>query len=133
MRICRRMKPSRGWRGAGIALAALALAGCVRYTGPRSNFIVPKEALYVSGPDAQNRVEVGGSVKFREYTPRAVSYEIENKNSGATVTGSLMPGHPFKDAIFAMVDDKIKVTFKDDRGKKKSRTLKVPAMPWRTR
>jgi len=107
--------------------------GCVTYTGPRSNFIVGKEALYVSCPDAENRVEVGGSIGFREYTPRAVSYEIKNKNSGAAVTGSLKPGSPFKDTIFARVNDKIKVTFKDDRGKTKSRTLKVPAMQRRAR
>ena len=127
MRIFRKTKPSTARRGARGALLALALAGCVTYTGPRSNFIVPKEALYVTGPDAQNRVEVGGSIRFREYTPRFVTYAIRNKNSGATVEGSLTPGHQFKDSIAAGVHDKIKVTFTDDRGKTKSRTLKVPA------
>ena len=128
MNIYQKMKPLWRLTLMSSSLLALALTGCVTYIGPRSNFMVSKEAMYVSCPDAENQVEVSGSIGFREYTPQAVSYEIKNKNLGMTVTGFLKPGNPFKDKIFARVNDKIKVTFKDDRGKSKSKTLEVPAM-----
>lgn len=128
MELRRGMRRFPGLALAGVSLLALAPAGCVIYNGPRSNFIAPKGALYVTCPDADGRVEVGGSVGFREYKPRSAGYEIENKGSKAIVRGSFQPGSPFKDRIPARVNDKIRVTIRDDRGKSKSRTLKVPAV-----
>lgn len=127
MKRCTWLNQIRALGLAGIALLAPALAGCVTYVGPkRSNFIVRKEALYVGLPDAEHRVVVGGSIGFRNYTPRTVGYEIVHKESGATVTGSLQPDGSFRDTIPACAGDKIRVMFRDERGESKSRILKVP-------
>jgi len=111
-------------RKAFLLLPILLFVGC-----SSSDIQIKRKIFTVTCPDENGYSQIVGHLEYKGNPPTNIEYKISNKHTSEKLTGQMKADEIINCKIRAEEKDKIRLTFKDEKGLSKSKSFKVPQVP----